>query len=109
MQNQREGEIKPVVVHNRADIELALKPFLTEGHQLRQSLQEGMAFVENRRAFNARSQSGLDVDAMRCWVDELIRQRLGGRREGLTVVWTLDCGKFRYDPQNGRLEEVMDA
>lgn len=40
------------------------------------------------------------------WLDTFIDRNMGGRREGLTIVWTLPEGKFRLDPWSCKLEKV---
>lgn len=48
-----------------------------------------------------------DIDKMYLPVDKLIRYRLGGRREGLTVVWDLPDKKVVFDPYSKKLEESV--
>lgn len=33
-------------------------------------------------------------------------KHMGGRREGLKVVWDISEGKFAFDPWSGKLEKV---
>lgn len=40
------------------------------------------------------------------WLDNFIRTSLGGKREGLYVVWDLPEGRFRMDPWTYKLEKV---
>lgn len=44
----------------------------------------------------------LNVDG-HMWLDDLIKRRLGGIREGLRVRWTLSEGVFYFDPFAGKL------
>lgn len=32
------------------------------------------------------------------WIDKFVTQNLGGKREGLKVIWTLPEGRFELDP-----------
>ena len=40
------------------------------------------------------------------WVDTFIDRNMGGKREGLYIVWNLPEGKFRMDPWTCKLEKV---
>jgi hypothetical protein len=40
------------------------------------------------------------------WLDTFIDRNMGGRREGLHIVWNIPEGKFRYDPWSSKLEKV---
>ena len=40
------------------------------------------------------------------WVDTFIDRNMGGRREGLSIVWELPEGKFKLDPWTCKLEKV---
>lgn len=42
------------------------------------------------------------------WVDRFIINRLGGRREGLYIVWEIPEGKYRLDPWSCILEKIDD-
>jgi len=101
-----EQEIKPVKIKSKSDIQAALMPFLIDGHQLRESLLEGMEIVRKRFEFNKKTESGLDVNQMRFWVDKLISERLGGKRVGMQVVWILDGKKYQFDPVTKGLIET---
>jgi len=48
----------------------------------------------------------LDIDNMVLPVDRIIRQRLGGIREGYTVVWHLPTKKVVFYPYDKKLEEI---
>jgi len=48
----------------------------------------------------------VNVDSMSLPVDRIIKQRLGGRREGMTVVWNLSTRKVVFDPYSKKLEEI---
>lgn len=47
-----------------------------------------------------------DVDSLQLPVDKIIKQRLGGRREGFTVVWDLSDRRVVFDPYSKKLEEI---
>jgi hypothetical protein len=47
-----------------------------------------------------------DIDDMLMPVDRLIRYRLGGKREGMTVVWELMDRKAVFDPYTKKLDEI---
>jgi hypothetical protein len=102
-----ERQLEKVKVSNHSDILTALKPFLDDKHQLRQSLLDGFNLVKNRTLFNEQVNSGLDVDKMHIWVDTMVRDRLDGRREGFFVVWEIPEGdkkvKYKFDPYSKKL------
>lgn len=49
-----------------------------------------------------------DIDKVHMPVDRIIRHRLGGEREGMTIVWHLHDRKVVFDPYNKRLDEIME-
>jgi len=103
MAKTKELKLEPVIVKSQADIVQALKPFMDDKHQLRASLLEGFELVKKRQVFNERTGSGLDVDQMHFWVDDLIKQRMGGKRKGNAIAWDLPEGKFQFDPLTKQL------
>jgi hypothetical protein len=40
------------------------------------------------------------------WLDKMITRQLGGRREGLKVVWDVMEGQYAFDPWTGNLEKT---
>lgn len=46
-----------------------------------------------------------NIDDMYMSVDNIVRHRLAGKREGLTVVWRLGDKKFVFDPFTSELRE----
>lgn len=40
------------------------------------------------------------------WLDSFIERRLGGKRDGLTIIWELSEGKYRMDPWSCKLEKI---
>jgi hypothetical protein len=49
-----------------------------------------------------------DITDQITWVDRFITNRLGGRREGLLVVWEIPEGKYQMDPWTCKLEKIDD-
>lgn len=49
-----------------------------------------------------------DVDNLRFSVDSLIEKRLGGKRHGLRIRWTVQEGIFEYDPYARKMFEITD-
>lgn len=47
----------------------------------------------------------VDVDEVPMRVDKIIKYRLGGKREGLTVVWEIGGQKVVFDPYTKELHE----
>jgi hypothetical protein len=50
-----------------------------------------------------------DIDQMRFNVDDLIQRRLGGKRYGLRIRWTIQEGVFEFDVFSKKLFKVEDA
>lgn len=50
----------------------------------------------------------VDINNFKMPVDKLIMTRLNGKREGLTVIWTLDNKKYVYDPYTEKLDETLN-
>lgn len=48
----------------------------------------------------------VDIDKMHLPIDRLIQKRLGGRREGMTIVWDMPDSKVVFDPFEKTLEEI---
>lgn len=46
------------------------------------------------------------VDEQRFRVDQLIQKKLGGKRHGVRVRWTVQEGTYEYDPYTQKLFEV---
>jgi len=47
-----------------------------------------------------------DIDSLKFDVDNLIRNRLGGKRKGLRIRWDLQEGSFEYDPYTKKVFRV---
>lgn len=47
-----------------------------------------------------------NIDDMLMPVDKIIKYRLGGKREGMTIVWELNGRKIVFDPYSKKLEEL---
>ncbi len=62
------------------------------------SLIEGMKMVARRQEVQEGTPLEDSVDDMYCWVDDLIKEQLGGKRAGLKIVWMLPSGSFEFDP-----------
>lgn len=72
-------------------------------------LMQGMDMVKKRLAAiekaGPEAQRVLSVGG-HMWVDDLIRRRLGGVRDGLRVRWDIPEGTFFFDPYTGKLTQV---
>lgn len=95
----------------------------TRSKSKRDILMEGLEIVKSREEAEAQFQSAAQKTeingkqmkpatlsyniAGRSWVDPLIAQWTGGRREGTLIVWELEDGyKYRYDIFAHRLSRV---
>ena len=99
-------EAKKIKVKCHQDILTAIKPFIEDKGQLRESILEGFDLVKKRIMFNEVTSTGLDVDKMFFWVDSMIRDKLDGKRRGLFVVWKLHDGEFKFDPYSKEIKKV---
>lgn len=87
---------------------------------LRQTLLDGFEMVKNHTDYYNASLAGQteleeyggyppavapNPDEHMTWLDFFIDRQMGGRREGLTIVWELPEGKFRLDPWSCKLEK----
>jgi len=99
-------KFEKVKVNTKADIITALSKFMPDSKSvLRKTLLDGFNIVKNRVEFNSKIDSKLDVDKMRFWVDTMVDERLGGRREGLLIVWSVDNKKITFNPWSGEMKE----
>lgn len=64
----------------------------------RKRLEEGIEITKNRIKFNDAIKSGLNVNDMKGWVDNLIMDKLGGKRIGLKVHWDNNGKIITWDP-----------
>lgn len=73
-------------------------------------LKEGFETLRKRSemAENTKTNDGLKVFNIegRMWLDNLIERRMGGRRDGLKVVWQLEGSTYQWDPFTNKLFEV---
>jgi hypothetical protein len=72
-------------------------------NSVHQSLLEGMDIVARRIKMQEMTNSDASVDDMYCWVDDLIKEKMGGKRMGMKIYWTLPQGEFVYDPITEKL------
>lgn len=108
-----------VKVNCKNDLIKALMPFKKDSKsELRKLIIDGFDIVKKRIEYYNKameldkngSYGGIkpliiDVDKAFCWVDKLIEERLDGKREGLTVIWNLNDGKYVFDPYTGTIKE----
>ncbi|MDP1712572.1 MAG: hypothetical protein Q8K86_08955 [Candidatus Nanopelagicaceae bacterium] len=47
-----------------------------------------------------------EIDSMAFWVDALIKNRLGGKRTGLKIRWSVPDGDFEWDPTEDKFEKL---
>jgi len=73
------------------------------GSQNAKTLIEGFQMVRNRKEYNEQLGSGLNIDDMTFWVDNMIRDKLGGTRKGDKIIWEIDGEIVTYDPFTGEL------
>jgi hypothetical protein len=88
---------------------------------LRKTLLDGFEMIKNHNVYFKASVASLDLDDeyggyppaiapnpenYDTWVDRFIRNNLGGRREGLFIVWDFPDGTWKLDPWTCELEKV---
>ena len=109
-------ELERVSVTNEGELQKAIQPFMTDS-AIYKLLVEGMEMVKRQSAYYAKAsevpvedfggyQPALPVAGSYGWVDTLIERRLNGKRDGLTVTWSLPEGKFTFDPWTRKLEKA---
>ena len=47
----------------------------------------------------------MNIDDMYMSVDQIVKHRLAGKREGLTIIWILGNKKYIFDPYTSELKE----
>ena len=72
----------------------------SRNHEL---LIDGMNIVRHRMQYNEMLDNGFDINEMHFWVDDLIRDRLGGFRKDDKVCWQVDDQLAQFDPFTGEL------
>jgi len=92
----------------------------SSGDTLYKTLLDGFSMIKNHREYYSASISAeLNPDDYGgylpakpsnpedhvTWLDIFIEQRLGGKRDGLSIVWDLPEGQFKLDPWSGKLEK----
>ena len=88
---------------------------------LRRTLLDGFEIIKNHKKYRQASLASVemkeefggfqpavapDPDGHHTWLDTFIMRNMGGRREGLYIVWDLPEGKFKLDPWTCQLEKV---
>ena len=81
--------------------EFAVNPG-TKSHN-RKLLIDGFTLVRDRITYNKELDNGLNVDDMQFWVDDFIRDKLGGKRRGDKIVWAIGGAEVQFDPFTGAL------
>lgn len=71
----------------------------------RKLLEDGFKEVRNRIDYNKQLDSNFNIDEMRFWVDDLIRDKLGGTRKGEKIVWQIGEKTIEFDPFTSQLTE----
>ena len=81
-----------------------------EGISPRESLVEGFSILKKRMDVVKHLEEGalspVCVEG-HMWLDDLIRYRMGGKRDGLKVRWDLSDGSYKFDPFTGKLTKVI--
>lgn len=74
-----------------------------EGFEMLRKRHEVLGKVDTR--------DGLSLSTIdnHTWLDDLIERRLGGKRDGLSIVWVLDNSEYRYDPFTGKLTRCLHS
>lgn len=81
-----------------------------EGISPRESLIEGFSILKKRIDVVEHLKEGAISPVCvegHMWVDDLIRYRMGGKRDGLKVRWDLAGGSYKFDPFTGKLTKVI--
>lgn len=94
----------------------------TQSKSMRQTLIDGFDSIKKRLEVEQAPIEGIEINGIVMkpaptmptsgshWVDKLIKQWLGGQRDGLYVVWKLDDGyTYKYDIYVHKLTRTKDA
>jgi len=107
-------KVDPIVVKSKHQIKDVIYRFLPNSEeQVRKLLISGMEEIKNRYEL-LKQQDDIDEGQFggfpplkvnyintEHWVDRMIKQTLGAKREGLLIVWYLNDGKHTFDPFTG--------
>jgi len=72
----------------------------SRNHEL---LLDGMKIVRQRIQYNEMLENDFDINEMHFWVDDLIRDRLGGFRRDDKVMWEVGDQTAQFDVFSGEL------
>jgi hypothetical protein len=115
---------RKIVANNIIDIKKIVEAFETQGEKnlLGKCLLEGFEMIKRHQELDADAilldadpdmyggfkPAAVPKNADRSnWLDNMIRTQMGGRREGLRVVWDTIEGKYSFDPWTAKLEKVI--
>lgn len=87
------------------------------GTSLRKLLMDGLEIIKKRKdaieklkatdaITNTAAVALFDIDNQKFAVDVLIRNKMGGERDGLRIKWKVDEGTFVFDPYTDKLFRV---
>jgi hypothetical protein len=118
LRNKRSvADLKPVSVRNLIELKELLKGYQSENTMTSKLLVQGFKMLAGHQKV---SETHLDEEAdyggfippnlpsglgHKTWVDRLVETQLGGRRDGLVVLWSLPEGQFVYDPLSKVLQQ----
>ncbi|MBD3407202.1 MAG: hypothetical protein GF411_13870 [Candidatus Lokiarchaeota archaeon] len=71
----------------------------------RKLLEDGFNEVRNRIIYNKQLDMKFNTDDMKFWIDDFIRDKLGGQRNGDKISWDIDGKIIEFDPFTGDLTE----
>lgn len=79
----------------------------------RDMLIEGLTIIKKRMEAIAKAPADIPLNPFNIdghmWVDDLIKRRLGGIRDGVRVKWALKDGTYFFDPFTGTLTKCSDT
>ena len=107
---EKNPEVKAIIQSEGKNYQVNATPNCT----YKQMLLEGFTILKKRVEAEERNK-GKTVPIQpintggRMWLDDLIRQRLGGIRDGLRVKWTLTEGVFFFDPFTGQITRCSSS
>lgn len=80
-----------------------------KSYNYRKLIIEGFDIIKNRMQFLEKCQNRtlvpLTIDG-HMWVDDIIEKIVGGKRDGLSIIWDTRDGVFRWDPYTTKLTKV---
>ena len=103
-----EGELRIMLKNFQPQVESQARKTLMEAFEKLKTKQEARKQIDEVKNDDPEIYGGFEpapllINDASYTLDTFIRKRMGGEREGLTIVWYVQGVKWVFDPWNGRL------